>query len=515
MGGRATVIPDRTTSLTILSVFVTVLTSHLSPLTSHLVAEAAVSSANDKQLEAGGTNQGGGTVTSSTFPQQINVGEAVAGSRMSSSNFRVLPGFLGATLSTAQVVPVSVLDISVLTAKTDAFGTELTPLVWQKDNDPYYMWAAPAGGLDLAGYSYAFDGAPDDTIDTTATSLDVASSAIKQLADGKHPFSVMAINTAGNTGKPISLELWIDTTPPQITSYAPVPGSLLSLSTARVDATVADAGSGVDSTGVEVLVNSDIVPIQFDEPAGAITAPGPDSWKEGTNSLTLRVADRVGNAAAPLVWSASLDSTPPAGLVTINGGSAMTTSGYVTLTLTASDAVSGLDRILISNEEHTGYVEEPFVAQRDLWKLNLIRGTQTVYVKFQDTAGNVSAPVSDAIELGLLAPETVLTSGPAGFRQERTAAFTFMCPEDDCVFSFAVDGDDWSDWSAETSVERLNLVFGNHYFRVKAAKEVNGMDGIQPDEEDPTPAERTWIIGVEPSVFTVPKGPPIKLWRID
>ena len=64
-------------------------------------------------------------------------------------------------------------------------------------------------------------------------------------------------------------------------------------------------------------------------------------------------------------------------------------------------------------------------------------------------------------------------------------------------------------------MERADLLFGNHYFRVKAAKEVNGIDGIQPDEEDPSPAERTWIVGVEPSVFTVPKGPPIKVWRIE
>ena len=83
------------------------------------------------------------------------------------------------------------------------------------------------------------------------------------------------------------------------------------------------------------------------------------------------------------------------------------------------------------------------------------------------------------------------------------------------MFSYAFDGDDWSDWSPQLSVESGELMFGNHYFRVKAAKEVNGVDGIQSDEEDPTPSERTWIVGAEPSVFSVPKGPPIKLWRID
>jgi len=246
------------------------LTCHVSLVTCHEVANAAVSSSNDKRLEVGGTNQGGGTVTSSQYRQQINVGETVASGRMTSSNFRVLPGFLGATLTTTQPLPLTNLDITVLSAKTDAFGTEISPQTWQKDNAPYYLWQVPAGGVDLAGYSYAMDGTPDETVDTTATSLDVATSSLKQLADGKPTFSVMAINTAGNTGKPISLELWIDTTPPQITSYAPAPGSLLSLSTARVDATVADAGSGVDQTGVAVLVNSTTVPMPQSMPESSV-----------------------------------------------------------------------------------------------------------------------------------------------------------------------------------------------------------------------------------------------------
>ena len=110
----------------------------------------------------------------------------VASHRISSSNFRILPGFLGATLSTNQVLPQTELDIRVLSAKTDHFGIEIPPQTWQRDRDPYYLWEPPAGGLDIAGYSYAVDGPPDDTIDTTATSFDVASSTITQLSDGTH-----------------------------------------------------------------------------------------------------------------------------------------------------------------------------------------------------------------------------------------------------------------------------------------------------------------------------------------
>ena len=70
-------------------------------------------------------------------------------------------------------------------------------------------------------------------------------------------------------------------------------------------------------------------------------------------------------------------------------------------------------------------------------------------------------------------------------------------------------------FTVATTATREGLAFGNHYFRVKAAKEVNGTPGIQPDEEDPSPAERTWIVGVEPSILIVPKGPHIKLWRLE
>ncbi len=59
------------------------------------------------------------------------------------------------------------------------------------------------------------------------------------------------------------------------------------------------------------------------------------------------------------------------------------------------------------------------------------------------------------------------------------------------------------------------LPIGNHYFRVKAAKDTNGQDGIQLEEEDPTPAERAWIIGVEAPLPVGPLGPPVKLWRIE
>lgn len=489
----------------------------LSPLPSPLSpnVEAAVSKGKNRQLTAGETNQGGSTVTSSKYRQQVSLGGPVASTAMSTARFKIVPGLLAAGL-TASTTPVSPadLDLAALYAKTEPLGAEITEKVWQTDKDPLFLWEAPVNGLDVAGYSYAIDATPDETVETTATSYNVATAGAGPLAEGKHTFSVKAIGATGNAGNPRSVEVWVDTTPPSLLNYGPSPGALMNTRSPVISATVSDAGSGVTTAKVTLLVNGSATGVAYDAASGVITSTSA-VFKEGTNSLELRVADAVGNAQTPLLWSVTVDTIAPTGTMVVNGGATMTTSIYVTLGLSASDTVSGVSAILISNASESGYVEEPFTALRELWKLLSVRGAQRVYVKFKDTAGNLSAPVSDEIELVLLAPETVLTSGPAGVLPDREASFTFMCPEGACVFSYAVDNEPWSAWSAATTAATTGLPFGNHYFRVKAAKEINGTDGIQLDEEDPTPAERTWIIGLEPTILTVPKGPPIKLWRLE
>ncbi|OGX39284.1 MAG: hypothetical protein A3C53_02020 [Omnitrophica WOR_2 bacterium RIFCSPHIGHO2_02_FULL_68_15] len=471
-----------------------------------------MSSGQDNQLETGLANQGGRLTGSSKFKQQSAVGDAFSSHRLGGSRFRIFPGFLGGD-SSSTVVPVNALDLTVLYAKTDAFGQTITPAEWQTDRDPLFIWAPPIAADNVAGYSYAIDGAPDDIADTVATSFNVATATPNTLADGKHTFSVKAIGTGGIAGTPLSLEVWADTTPPQVVGREPQPGALFNAPPA-VTATISDAHSGVSVATVTVLVNGTAGSVTFDAQTGTATAAG-GNWHEGSNSIELRASDAVGNLQTPVVWSVVLDLAPPTGTITINGGAVMTTSAFVTLSLTGADDISGLAHLLVSNDELTGYVQEPFVTLRELWKLTPVRGIQSVFVKFVDRAGNASAPVSDAIELALLSPETVITSGPAGFTPDQGATFAVMCPEGGCVFSYAFDAAPWSEWSPAAIATADGLAFGNHYFRVKAAKDVDGTPGIQPDEEDPSPAERTWIVGVEPSVFVIPRGPHIKLWRLE
>jgi len=100
-----------------------------------------------------------------------------------------------------------------LAAKTDSAGAAIPAATWQMDNDPYFHWTAPNSTSPIAGYSYALDGAPDQTVDTANTWYQAPNDG---LADGQHTFRVKARDGAGNWGPASAFDIWVDTAPPRI-----------------------------------------------------------------------------------------------------------------------------------------------------------------------------------------------------------------------------------------------------------------------------------------------------------
>ncbi len=93
------------------------------------------------------------------------------------------------------------------------------------------------------------------------------------------------------------------------------------------------------------------------------------------------------------------DTTAPInGFVTINAGAATTNTTSVTLSLGAADS-SGVSNMSVSNDVNfTGAIWENYATTKN-WTLTSGNGLKTVYAKFRDTVGNVSAAVSDTITL--------------------------------------------------------------------------------------------------------------------
>jgi hypothetical protein len=239
------------------------------------------------------------------------------------------------------------------------------------------------------------------------------------------------------------------------------------------------------------------------------------SLSEGDNVISIEVADNVGNKTSQLVWSFVVDTKGPAGYVIINNQDAVTNSVYVKLELGATDSTTEVKDMVISNDGVFDTEQwEPFKSKKDDWMLTPISGTRKVYVKFRDTAGNESEIYSDTIELIIIAPDTIITSGPSLLTKSKEALFTFKGSVEDCVFRWKFDDEEWSVWSKDTSVTRKDLKDGNHYFKVQAAKDVNKNTKIDLDEIDPAPAERTWTVSEKGVIKPESeKKKPFKFWK--
>jgi hypothetical protein len=111
----------------------------------------------------------------------------------------------------------------------------------------------------------------------------------------------------------------------------------------------------------------------------------------------------------------SSDTTAPTGTsVSISAGATSTTSTTVNLTL----AATGASHMMIANDSaFTSGVWETYATTK-AWTLSSGDGTKTVYVKFKDTAGNISTAVSDTITLsgtGSVAPVVTVEGCLAGY----------------------------------------------------------------------------------------------------
>lgn len=185
---------------------------------------------------------------------------------------------------------------------------------------------------------------------------------------------------------------------------------------------------------------------------------------EGMYTVTLTASNAAGvGKVAKTVYS---DGSAPSGSVVINQGAASTGKTAVTLNLYAQDALSGVESMAFSND---GLSYSPFVAYASqyAWTLEAGLGTHTVYARFRDAAGNVSAPVTDSIYLDSTPPtgalqinggitETVWTTVTLNLSAEAQAYGSQMAD-----MSFSNDGQAWSNWSGYAATATWQLPAGD------------------------------------------------------
>lgn len=175
--------------------------------------------------------------------------------------------------------------------------------VWTKEVDHIFLWGAPDSDVGIAGYSFAFDVNPDETIDTTS-----GTATVLGVNEGTHTFKVKAQSNSDIWGDTAIFDLKVDVTNPSINNFNLSPSNVTVYSTgvANVTVTITDALSGipVDSPKLRWCFSNDASRPWNDY--SVMTSLGSDQWsfnipavwmQEGDMTLyyQVQVADAAGN----------------------------------------------------------------------------------------------------------------------------------------------------------------------------------------------------------------------------
>lgn len=162
-------------------------------------------------------------------------------------------------------------------------------------------------------------------------------------------------------------------------------------------------------------------------------SPWPDSWSpvpanwalpwglaaggDGSRTVLLAVRDAAGNTVV-VSDSIVLDTAPPVGRLVIDDGAELTRSQDVHLRIIATDATSGLDSMIVSNEFRFPDNRWRAFEEELGWGLLLGDGAKRVYVMLRDRSGLTSILGAD-ITMDTTPPAGTMTIGDGqGFTME-------------------------------------------------------------------------------------------------
>lgn len=444
---------------------------------------------------------GGGSVSSTnTIADFTAVGEGLAYvERLLSTKF----GLYAGQLFLFFLPPIEELRwlISDLQAREYILGAFIPQASWQRDNDPYFYWNIVTKPPErIKGFSISLDIEPDLIIDTKDTSYQFPDDDI---VSGKHTFFVLPFVAEGVAEKESLLQfaLWVDVDLPVINQISPSAGTFVSNNRTPISCYVSDYHSGLALNLTALTLNNQTVVFNYDLEKQILEFTPDTLLPEGKNTVLLKALDLVGNYIVK-GWDFIVDTQPPSGEILLNAGEEITHSAYVFINIEAVDPVSGIKNIYVSNDgifdtelkhpyPYAPVIYDWLVSQPD------VDGLKTVFVEFEDSAGNLSRAYKDQITLRLLSPDTRIISGPTAVTKDTVADFIFEATKPGCLFSFRLDNGAWSDWLSSSEAHFSGLSQGNHYFYVKSGFDLNGDGNITIDEEDPTPSQWVWTIREE------------------
>lgn len=162
-------------------------------------------------------------------------------------------------------------------------------------------------GVDVARVRLLLDGR-DVTAGAQVSTAGISYVPAEALPEGSHSVRLVVADRNGNSGE--TQWSFVTRTLPAITAFAPVDVLVNATSPVTVTAQYGDVGSGIDTSGVKLMLDGvDVTPsVQVGETSLSFS-PG-NTLPQGLHVLVLSVADKAGNTASA-TWRFTLDSGLP------------------------------------------------------------------------------------------------------------------------------------------------------------------------------------------------------------
>jgi len=193
-----------------------------------------------------------------------------------------------------------------------------------------------------------------------------------------------------------------------------------------------------------------------DGPTKNVSADGQPfiTTESANNTLEYWSVDNTDNEELPhkIRTEIKLDKTAPSGSIVINNDDAYATSTFVTLTLTATDATSGVYQVRYSDDGTWDTEVWETSLSTKTWNLTSGDGTKTVYYQIRDNASLVSITYSDPIILDTVPPTGSITiNDNATFTTTTSVTLTLSATDetsDIAEMRFSNDNISYSEWQA-------------------------------------------------------------------
>jgi hypothetical protein len=274
-------------------------------------------------------------------------------------------------------------------------------------------------GLDAAGLSYTIDGGASQSGSVASVS-----------GDGTHTVVFSARDMAGLLGSSTKT-VKIDTTPP--TAGFSIPPADGTNGWHKTSFTVTPNGSDATSGIASQQVSLD----------GSTWSPSVSITTDGVYTVYSRATDNAGNTSSIATQSVSLDTTPPTESLILPPTSSGWYNSQPAITVSASDATSGVATIEYSVDSGPWASSLPTFTD----------GTHTVQARVTDQAGNSSTSTISTIQVDTTPPQSIFISPAEGSTTVAVGKFTMTGTTTDAtsgVEGAQISLDNGATWSALT-----------------------------------------------------------------